>query len=294
MFKRLVRGLFALGLVFCPAPDALALGKGKVKLIAGSSEGTSPSMAAWARNDGRIKTSELAFVFVVGSRSIMIPYANIVSLQYGHVPREEIMRVAMRGRSIRIPHEFSPVVNDLLTITYREQDDEHIMLLWLGREMVRPTLADLERRTGHQTQFDRIGACVQYKTPDECGDGHPRTLRALKRVFIEVEVGPNADNLSRDRIMSEIAKAALGLQLLDSIEDAQVVLRFRADYAPTWPGDVGPVLGTKLGNGWVSVIQSGRLRELFAFADEKQSVVARMPATNFARAFVREYREANK
>jgi len=224
----------------------------------------------------------------------MIPYASIVSLQYGHVRKEEILRVAKRGRGIKIPHEFSPVVHDLLTITYREQNDEHIMLLWLGKGMVRPTLADLERRTGHQTQFDRIGACVQYKTPDECGDGHPRTLRGLKKVFVDVEVGPHADEQSRDRIMSEIAKAALGLELLDSIEDAQVVLRFRADYVAVWPGDVISLVGKKLGKGWVFVRQSGRLRELFAFADEKQSIVTRMPATNFARAFVREYQEANK
>jgi hypothetical protein len=288
-------GPIALSLVICLASDALALGKDKVRLVAGSTEDTSPTMAPWAGNEGRIGTSEKAFVFAVGDRSFMIPYTSIVSLHYGHVPRENILGVARRGRRIRIPDDFAPVVHDLLTLTYRGQNGEqHVALFWVGEEIVKPTLANLERRTGHEIQFDRIGACVQVKTPDECGDGHPRTLRGLTRVFINVQIGFNADDQSRERIVSEIASAGLGLELLDNENNAQVVLIFRADYVGIPPGVVTTLVGKKYGTGWVYLVQDGRLRELFAFADEKQSILARMPATNFAKAFVREYERANR
>ena len=119
-----------------------------------------------------------------------------------------------------------------------------------------------------------------------------RTLKGLTRVFIDVDVGQYADQEAKSRIVSEIQRAALRLELLESRQHAQVVLRFVADYVGVWLGDQR-LVGTKSGTGWVYLVQGQKLREVYAFHDEKESIVTRMPATNFGRAFVREYKRAN-
>ena len=58
------------------------------------------------------------------------------------------------------------------------------------------------------------------------------------------------------------------------------------------PGEMR-LVGTKSGAGWVYLVQGEQLREVYAFHDEKQSIVTRMPATNFGKAFVRAYKRAN-
>lgn len=165
--------------------------------------------------------------------------------------------------------------------------------MWLGEDIVSSTLANLDQHGHVAIQFDRVGACVQYKTPDECGDGFPRTLKGLTRVFIDIDVGPDADQEAKSRIVSEIQRAGLTLELLDSRESAQIVLRFVAEYEPISPGPVESLVGAKFGTGWVYLVQGQTLREVYAFYDEKRSLVTRMPATNFGRVFVREYKRAN-
>lgn len=92
--------------------------------------------------------------------------------------------------------------------------------------------------------------------------------------------------------MSEIQKAGLTLELLDGRENAQIVLRFVAEYGGLTPGEL-TLVGTKIGTGWLYLVQGQNLREVYAFYDEKESLASRMPATNFGRVFVREYKRAN-
>jgi len=194
---------------------------------------------------------------------------------------------------VDVPDDYSPVVQDLLTITYRDARGlTHTAMLWLGDKIVASTLAQLHQHAPVEIRFDRVGACVQSKTPDECGDGYPRSLKGLTRVFIDVSVAPYADPEAKNRIVSEIQRAGLALQLVESRDDAQIVLKFVAGYEGVMPGELR-LVGTKSGAGWVYLVQGEQLREVYAFHDEKQSIVTRMPATNFGRAFVRAYKRAN-
>lgn len=47
-------------------------------------------------------------------------------------------------------------------------------------------------------------------------------LKGLKKVFVDT----GADMKSRERILKEIEKAKLGLELLDSAEGAEIILNF--------------------------------------------------------------------
>jgi hypothetical protein len=288
----------AMGLLLCMVTEAEAVANDKARLIASTElkvrcGGVFPP--EWGRSpEGRIRSSDAAFLFSSGSRSLTIPYGHIESLKYGRVTRQEIGRFVTPcpdASFVDVPRDYYPIVHDLLTMGYRDaRGVRQTALLWLGDEMVASTLANLDQHGQVEIKFDRIGACVQYKTPDECGDGYPRTLKGLTRVFIDVDVGPYADQEARSKIVSEIERAGLKLEFLDSRENAQVVLRFVAEYEP---GDVGNLVGIKFGTGWLYLVQGQRLREVYAFHDEKQSIVTRMPATNFGRAFVREYKRAN-
>ena len=247
--------------------------------------------------EGQIRSSDAAFLFSSGSRSLTIPYVRIESLKYGRVVRGAIVRLRTpcpNATLVDVPPDYYSVVHDLLTMEYRDASGvRQTAIVWLGEEMVASTLASLDRYGEVDIQFDRVGACVQDKTPDECGDGHHRTLKGLTRVFIDVEVGPYADEEAKSRIVTEIQTAGLKLELLDSQENAQFVLRFRAEYRAVSPGKVESLVGTKIGTGWLYLVQGEKLRELYAFYDEKKSVITRMPAMNFGRVFVREYKRAN-
>ena len=232
-------------------------------------------------------TAESVLVFEADDILIEIPSNAIVSLEFGRQGYHEFDRPYLLRRALRLPSER---LHDLLTITYRDQDGpEQVLIFWLGEGIAWTTLNLLAQETGQEIKVDRIGACTQYKTPDECGDGTPRTLAGLKRLFLDVTVDPEGDERSRERILSEIEKAGFDLEIVDSEDDAQVVLRFHS-YSPLWQQQIGP--RPALGTGEIYLVQGDRLRELVAFEDWEQ-VWGRPRATNFGRFFVREYKRAN-
>lgn len=293
----------AIGLLLCMCGEAEALAKDKARLIVSTElrdacAGSSSSFISLGLNrpaEGRIGRSDAAFLFSAGSRSLTIPYVHIESLKYGRVAPGGIRQTPCPNSFfLQFPLDYYPMVHDLLTMGYRDARGlAQTALLWLGEDIVASTLADLDQHGHVEIQFDRVGACVQYKTPDECGDGYPRTLKGLTRVFIDVNVGSYADDQAKSRIVSEIQRAGLTLELLENRESAQIVLRFVAEYEPTNPGPVESLVGAKFGTGWVYLVQGQTLREVYAFYDEKRALVSRMPATNFGRVFVREYKRAN-
>ena len=126
--------------------------------------------------EGRITSSDAAFVFSSGRRSLTILYGHIESLKYGRVTRLEMRQLTTPcpdASFVNLPRDYHPIVHDLLTIGYRDAKGlSQTALLRLGDEMVASVLANLDQYGHVEIQFDRVGACVQYKTPDECGDGY--------------------------------------------------------------------------------------------------------------------------
>ena len=102
-------------------------------------------------------------------------------------------------------------------------------------------------------------------------------------------VDPRGDERSRERILAEIGKAELDVEIVESKNDAQVVLTFHS-YSPAWSDAIGP--RSALATGKIYLVQGDRLREVIAFEDREQ-VWGRPRAVNFGRFFVREYRKAN-
>jgi len=79
----------------------------------------------------------------------------------------------------------------------------------LGRNLVRPILDILERRTEKRVEFSSVDACLALKTAKDCRLGSPDELRGLRRVHVD------ARNHAKHRadIVSEIDNADVGLQV---------------------------------------------------------------------------------
>jgi hypothetical protein len=135
-------------------------------------------------------------------------------------------------------------------------------------------------------EFTHAIACVQYKTPDECGHGQPRELKGLTKVFIDTR-----SRTDRDRIAAEIAAAQLGLTVLDDVRDAEIVLRYEGEFVVETGSQFAMMGGlpTDAGRGEVWTVRDGRPRVVVMFEDIKTSRLEKHPATNFGRTFVDAY-----
>ena len=127
----------AIGVLLCVVTPAEAVTKDKARLIA-STELTMACRGVFSlglSTEGRISTSDATFRFSAGSRSLSIPYGHIASVTYGHVTPQEIGRLmnpCPDASFVEVPHDYSPVVQDLLTITYRDARGlTQTAMLWL-------------------------------------------------------------------------------------------------------------------------------------------------------------------
>lgn len=235
--------------------------------------------------EGRVDTqADAQFVFDAGTRgTITIPYDAIGSLTFGRIePFGSYDAREKRGARV-YPRDFYSKDHFLLTIVYQDQSNtEQVVVLWLGYEIVRPTLATLEERTGKVMEFADAQGCAQYKTREECGYAGAGALKGIKRVFVDT----GEDTRNRDVIVSEIQKAKLDLEVSDKAGDADVILDFRAfqaAFARTSAG-IGEIL--------VRVDQDDRLRLASEFAESGRSPKAL--ATQFARTFLDAYKKDNQ
>jgi hypothetical protein len=136
--------------------------------------------------------------------------------------------------------------------------------------------------------------------------GTASDMRGLTRVFIDT----GTDVRARERIVRELRGADVALQLVQDASDAEMLLEFGATVERRMSGWVTNTQRTKdkrhgtsttttteqkiqNGTGTMYVVRDGGLIVVQSFADEKRSFLERDPATNFARAFLRLYREAN-
>jgi hypothetical protein len=125
--------------------------------------------------------------------------------------------------------------------------------------------------------------------------GKPIELRGLKRVFVDA----GADTKSRDKITKEIEKAKLGVEMLDSPDTAEVILVFNSGTDKRLVGSANRsnasiaevVLST--GEGMVLIPKGERSRLILSFHDVQQTVFERRPTSNFAREFIKAYKQAN-
>jgi hypothetical protein len=131
--------------------------------------------------------------------------------------------------------------------------------------------------------------------------GKPADLKGVTKVFVDT----GADMRNRERILKELNKSKLPIELLDSEEGAEVVMAFGSESSDRVTGVIhnrgGETMSTstpvwrkvKQGAGQVFVLRDGKVRLVMSFEDEMRSGWEREPATNFAREFAKQYRKAN-
>jgi hypothetical protein len=131
--------------------------------------------------------------------------------------------------------------------------------------------------------------------------GKPSELKDLHKVFVDT----GGDLKNRERITNEIEKAKLPVELLDSIEGAEIILNFgsqketRMTGVNTGDNGMGGTRSTPVyrkiptGTGQVLVVRGEHLRIVHSFEDEQTTAWERKPATNFGKEFVKAYKKAN-
>ncbi|MGE3840792.1 MAG: hypothetical protein AB7I50_04330 [Vicinamibacterales bacterium] len=262
----------------CWVPTVEAIDKDKAVYIGGTLTGFPPG--GRTAHMGRVDTrAESQFVFDAGSKgAITIPYGAIVSLTFGrNTPFGRYEAREQRGARV-FPEDFYTKSHCLLTIVYQDQSDtDQVVVLWLGDEIVRPTLATLEGRSGIAIRFADAQGCAQYRTPEECGYAAKGALKGTTRVFVDT-----GDIAGREFIVLEIQKAKLGMQVSDEAEDADVILNFRASRNFT---------GAHVGIGEIFVRQD-RLRLVSEFVESGRSEKA--VTAKFAETFVEAYKKDNQ
>lgn len=138
--------------------------------------------------------------------------------------------------------------------------------------------------------------------------GKPAELRGLTKVHVYTDL----DLKSRNAIIKEIEKKLPTITIVERREEADVWLIYAQDVRRDFRGVVGngqsnsdgsvnttatPVYGKTIsGVGYVVRPGSANKRDrlLMDFRDEKRSVFSHDPTGNFARAFIKAYKEANK
>ena len=125
--------------------------------------------------------------------------------------------------------------------------------------------------------------------------GKPEELKGLTKVF--VDTGGNMKE--RERIQNEIRKSRIGVELLDSEEGAEVVLKFgggkeEAD-GPAFGSILfpGAIRTVNVGDGHVYVYRDGKPRLVMSYEGVETHLWEKKPAKNFGKRFVEAYKKAN-
>lgn len=143
---------------------------------------------------------------------------------------------------------------------------------------------------------------VPASLAQERGPADPSELKGLKRVY--VDAGDSRKN--RERIVEELRKSKVGIEVVDAPESAELILLFSTamDRAAAGVEKKTDVLGNPTdktepkyvdiehgyGSAYVPAAGGGR-RVLFTWNGRKKFLTS--PAEKFASAFVKEYKKAN-
>jgi hypothetical protein len=232
-------------------------------------------------------TSESALVFDGGAKArITVDYGQISAVLFG------VETAARAGFCYPWDSyvQFTKKRHYLLTLMFRDgRGDEQAAVFELDKAAVRSTLAAIELHAGKQVEFTDAFACIEHKTADECGHGQPGELNGLTKVFIDTR-----DTSARDRIWSELEAPQLGLALMNEIQGAEIVLKYRGatvvETGSQFVANGGRPMDA--GRGEVHVVREGRSRVVILFEAVKSSPLQKHPATNFAKTFVEAYRRS--
>ena len=127
--------------------------------------------------------------------------------------------------------------------------------------------------------------------------GNLEELKGLTKVF--VDTGLNMKD--RGRIEDEIRKSGIGVELLDSQDGAEVVLKFGGGKEQVTDDSFSSVLFPSLGvfrtvnvgDGHVYVLRDGKRRLVMSYEGVETHVWEKKPAKNFGKRFVKAYKQAN-
>ena len=89
-----------------------------------------------------------------------------------------------------------------------------------------------------------LAALIAFAQQDDSSEGSVADLKGVSKVFIDT----GGDAQSRESIIQELKASGLGLQIVDSPEGADAVLRFNAAVVPP-PSPVSPAPGGDLSGG---------------------------------------------
>jgi hypothetical protein len=285
----------ALALAWCVGltAAAIAVDRDKALYVGGTLDDyalqrsrTDVSGAPPQRTEGRINlTSERAFAFEGGTNwgTLTVPYTSVTAVDYGIDVRQR----GHRGLLLLSPwdpiEQFTGNAHNLLTLAFQDQTGRaQVAVMELGRDLIRPTLETLERRTGKTTRYVNVEACLLIKSAADCHYGTPGELKGRKRVFLDSAIWPGY----RDVIRNEIARSNLGLEVVERAEGAEIVLKFRSAQSPN-PGC--PCEG---GRGEVFVAQNDQQRVVLVFTTVKRGTWGKSPLEGFATTFVEAFRKA--
>jgi len=227
--------------------------------------------------------------------ALVIPYATISFLHYGpygppfapQFPPETTYPWSTEA------HRYGQF---FLRIGFRKDEvsAEEFVLLGLGRNLVRRTLATLEQRTGHTVVAQVLEACTQFKEAAECGVADPMELRGVSKVFVDTTgSGEWTEGESYDRIASTITATGSGLQVVSSREDADVILAFRyfGGTRPQWLQTSNSESDRAVGE--VYLVRPDSLPVVMVF-DEDLNLWRRNLAIRFAERFIAAVENANR
>ena len=143
---------------------------------------------------------------------------------------------------------------------------------------------------------------AQASRAQERIQGSPSELKGLRRVYVDA----GASRKDRARIVGELLKSKVGVEVVDAPERAELILLFSADKVASTSGmekelDVlgNPTgkmkptyseIAAGYGSAYVPAPGGGR-RVLFTWEGGRKLYAS--PAEKFAKAFVKEYRKAN-
>ncbi|HKP37927.1 MAG TPA: hypothetical protein VJT71_13805 [Pyrinomonadaceae bacterium] len=124
--------------------------------------------------------------------------------------------------------------------------------------------------------------------------GKPEELKGLKKVF--VDTGGNMKD--RGRIEDEIRRSKIGVELLDSSDGAEVVLKFGGGKEVVG-GSLGSILpnvairSLNVGEGHVYVLRGGKPKLVMSYEGVETHLWEKKPAKNFGKRFAEAYKKAN-
>ena len=130
-------------------------------------------------------------------------------------------------------------------------------------------------------------------TSDDYEQGRLSELKGIKKIFIDT----GGETAYRERLIKEIEKAKLNIEVLSSPDDAECFILFRNTMInEPWFSGSSAIVEKSLGKAMIIIPGNNqkKTRLLLKFTETKDSYFEDKPIDKFAKMFVKAYREANQ